>query len=176
MGIEFNPNKLETPVVSVPVLSYDPTVVTKRPVTKTEYDIDLVQGDSFSLDVYAGTTAGISFGLHGGYTASMQIKRSSYSDKLLAELTTAYPRGSFGKGTTGDFSSGSGVTSSLTGGISMDYNGVAGTIRIEIDSYTSGAIPRGKHPYDLQIRGLTTGVLDTILFGRINVQGNVSLL
>jgi len=177
MTIESSNNQTPAPTSTVPVggetsVGSSITNITSRPTTRTEYDISLVQGDTFTLDFHARTVGGLSFDL-AGYTASMQLKRSSHSDVLLAELTTNYPQGSYGKGTTGDFSSGSGVTG-LTGGIQLNYSGVTGTIRIQIDSDTSASIPRGKHPYDIQVLSNTTGINDTILFGRIDVSGNVT--
>tara|TARA_R100001015_G_C4620980_1_gene178064 strand:+ start:422 stop:865 length:444 start_codon:yes stop_codon:yes gene_type:complete len=139
----------------------------------SNYDIKFYQGDTYKLDFSYTTNANVGINL-SNYTASMQIRRSAYSNSLLAELTENYPTGCFGRGVTGsDFSSGSGVTGG-TGGLVLNYLGTAGDIHIEIDATTSGNIPSGKHNYDLQLVDDSTGNQDTILRGRLTVVDSVT--
>ncbi len=134
------------------------------------YDFSLFRGTTFKLDFkYTdGSSQGIDL---SSYEAKMQVRRSKSSSQVLAELTENFPTGAFGAGPTGgDFTAGIGVTG-LTGGLTLNYNGVTGDIHVEIDTETSLSMPRGKHFYDLQLTD-STGSLSTVLKGRIEVKEN----
>tara|TARA_R110000851_G_scaffold270031_1_gene422697 strand:+ start:1693 stop:2244 length:552 start_codon:yes stop_codon:yes gene_type:complete len=61
-----------------------------------------------------------------------------------------------------------------TGGITLNYNGVTGAFRIEIDAQTTSNIPSGRHFYDLDIRNTETGFVDKIITGTFEVLSEVT--
>jgi len=136
----------------------------------SNYDIYLYKGNTFKLDFSYTDSNNIGIDLTN-YDANMQIRRSPYDDILIAELTESYPTGSFGRGLSGDFQPGNGITG-YTGGLILNYKGVTGTVHIEIDSETSYAMPLGKNSYDLQLYNPDTGVRTTILRGRFEILSN----
>ena len=146
-------------------------------VDLSSYNITLIQGDTFSLNyLYKGANnIGINLDPLGDgveYTASMQIRRSKYTDKLVGEITEAsYPRGSWGR--TGDFfpdfTSSYGKVGSHTGGIILNQGGTAGAISIIIDSDITNFLPFGRNVYDLQLTNTINGNRSTLLSGDFNV-------
>ena len=139
-------------------------------VDLSNYDIKLFKGNTFKLNFSYTDSNDIPIHL-SSYTAKMQIKRSAYDDVLVAELTDNYPTGSFGRGLSGDFQSGQGVTG-FTGGLILNYNGVTGDIHIRLDSETSYAMPLGKNSYDLELYNQDTRTRSTILRGRFEILPN----
>lgn len=136
----------------------------------SNYDIYLYKGNTFRLDFSYTDTNDIGIDLTN-YIGNMQVRRSSYDDVLLAELTENYPEGSFGRGLSGDFLSGEGITG-FTGGLILNYEGITGNVHIEIDSETSYAIPVGRHSYDVQLYNSVTNTRKTILKGRFEILPN----
>jgi len=136
----------------------------------SNYDIYLYKGNTFKLNFKYTNNINVGIDL-SNYEANMQIRRSAYDDVLIGEVNENYPTGSFGKGLSGDFISGQGITG-FTGGIILNYDGVTGDIHVEIDSETTHAMPLGKNSYDIQIQNLTTGVKSTILRGRFEILPN----
>lgn len=136
----------------------------------SNYDIYLYKGNTFKLDFKYTNNINVGIDL-SNYEANMQIRRSAYDDVLIGEVNENYPTGSFGKGLSGDFISGQGITG-FTGGLILNYNGVTGDVHIEIDSETSYAMPLGKNSYDLQLYNPDTGVRTTILRGRFQILSN----
>ena len=136
----------------------------------SNYDIYVYKGNTYKLDFSYTDNNNVGIDLTN-YEAKMQIKRTPYDDGLVAELTENYPQGSFGRGLSGDFTSGNGVTG-YTGGLLLNYNGITGDVHIEIDSETTHAIPVGKNSYDLQLYNENTGIKTTILRGRIEILPN----
>ena len=136
-------------------------------VDLSNYDIYVYRGNTYKLDFSYTDNNNIGIDL-SNYEAKLQVRRSAYGPYLLAELTENFPTGSFGRGLSGDFVPGSGVTGN-TGGIILNYSGVTGDVHIEIDSETTYAMKTGKHSYDFQIKDLSTGTKTTILRGRLDV-------
>ena len=136
-------------------------------VDLSNYDIYVYRGNTYKLDFSYTDNNNIGIDL-SNYEAKLQVRRSAYGPYLLAELTENFPTGSFGRGLSGDFVSGSGVTGN-TGGIILNYSGVTGDVHIEIDSETTYAMKTGKHSYDFQIKDLSTGTKTTILRGRLEI-------
>ena len=136
----------------------------------SNYDIYLYKGNTFKLDFSYTDSNNIGIDLTN-YIATMQIRRSSYDDVLIGELTENYPEGSFGRGLSGDFQSGQGFTG-FTGGLILNYNGVTGDIHIRLDSETSYAMPLGKNSYDLELYNQDTRTRSTILRGRFEILPN----
>ena len=136
-------------------------------VDLSNYDIYVYTGNTYKLDFCYTDNNNVGIDL-SNYEAKMQVRKAPDSPSLLAELTENYPTGSFGRGISGDFVSGSGFTGH-TGGIILNYSGVTGDVHIEIDSETTYAMDTGKHSYDFQIKNLSTGTKTTILRGRMDV-------
>jgi len=133
----------------------------------SNYDIYLYKGNTFKLDFIYTDSNNNPIDLTN-YTANMQVRRSAYDDLLIAELNENYPTGSFGRGLSGDFISGEGLTG-YTGGIILNYNGITGNIHIELDSETSYAMPIGKNTYDFQLYDSDNLIINTIRRGRFEV-------
>jgi hypothetical protein len=136
----------------------------------SNYDIYVYKGNSFILDFKYTDKLNRGIDL-SNYEAKLQIRRSRYHDELVAELTENYPTGCFGRGLSGDFLSGQGVTG-YTGGLILNYEAVPGNIHIHIDSETAFAIPLGKNSYDLQLIETTTRIQRTILRGTFELLPN----
>lgn len=138
----------------------------------SNYDINIYRGNTFKLDFKY--TDNLNRGIDlSGYTARMQVRRSRYDDKLVAELNENYPNGSFGRGIEEDFSAGNGVLG-YTGGIILNYEGVTGQIHIEIDTETTWSMPVGKHAYGLELIENSTGIQRTILRGTFQLLSNTT--
>ncbi len=86
-----------------------------------------------------------------GWTARMQVRRSAEDSDLLLNITTS---GVTGGGSTGEFTSGSGVAGS--GGITLNASSTGGTghsggILLGVDANTMSSVPKGNHFYDLEL-------------------------
>ena len=136
-------------------------------VDLSNYDIYVYRGNTYKLDFCYTDNNNIGIDL-SNYEAKMQIRRTPDSPYLLAEVTENYPTGSFGRGLSGDFVSGSGTTGN-TGGLVLNYLGVTGDLHVLIDGETTYGIPVGKYNYDLQLNNLSTGIRTTILRGRFEI-------
>jgi len=137
-------------------------------VNLSNYDIFIFSGNTYKLDFSYTDSNNIGIDL-SNYEAKLHVRRSANSSFLIGELTENFPAGSFGRGLSGDFVSGSGITGH-TGGIILNYSGVTGDVHIEIDSETTNSMSVGKHVYDLQVKDLSTGSRDTILRGRLEIK------
>jgi len=135
-------------------------------VDLSNYDITVYKGNTYKLDFCYTDSNNVGIDL-SNHEAKMQIRKSPYSEYLVCELTENYPSGSFGRGLSGDFVSGSGVTG-YTGGLVLNYNGVTGDVHIRIDNETTYGIPVGKYSYDLQLKD-SNHIRNTILRGRFEV-------
>lgn len=140
----------------------------------SNYDIYIYKGNTYKLDFSYTDNNNIGIDL-SNYEAKMQVRRSAYQSLLLAELNENYPKGSFGRGLSGDFLSGAGITG-FTGGLVLNYNGITGDVHLEIDSETTYGIPVGRHSYDLQLTNLSTGSKISILKGRIEMLSSSRLI
>jgi len=155
------------------------------PIYCNNYDINLYQGQSYFLDLDYTDDNDEVVDLNGAtFEARMQVRRSPLVDeKLIAMGSDFYPRGVVGGGNTGYFTgpgfglvgTGNGASGVLgTGGITLNYNGVTGAFRIEIDAETTSYIPAGRHFYDLDVRNKETGFVDKIITGTFEVLSEVT--
>lgn len=137
------------------------------------YDIFVEQGTSFTLYMNYKNTGGSSINLTG-YTAEMQVRRSTEATKKILQVTNY---GVTGGGSTGEWTQGNTFSGAFgTGGISVNSGtgpGVlTGGIYINVDATTTANIPVGNHAYDLQlVQGAT---VDRILQGRFVVDREVT--
>tara|TARA_R100000149_G_C5831344_1_gene106788 strand:+ start:76 stop:552 length:477 start_codon:yes stop_codon:yes gene_type:complete len=156
------------------------------PIYCNNYDIHLYQGQSYYLDLdYTDVNDNVVDLNPSTYEARMQVRRSPLVEqKLIALNSEYYPNGVVGGGNTGYFvGSGfglpEGTTGDLlgvigTGGISLNYGGVEGTVRIDIDAETTANMPVGRHFYDLDVKDKTTGFVDKIITGTFEVLSEVT--
>ena len=133
----------------------------------SNYDIYVYRGNTYKLDFCYTDNNNVGIDL-SNHEAKMQIRRTPDSKYLLAEIIENYPTGSFGRGLSGDFVSGSGTTG-YTGGLILNYLGTTGDVHIHIDRETTYSIPVGKYNYDLQLNNSITGIRTTILRGRFEI-------
>lgn len=133
----------------------------------SNYNVFIYKGNTFKLDFKYTDKLNRGIDL-SNYTAKMEIRRSKYRDRLLAEVIENYPTGCFGRGVNEDFTRGNGILG-YTGGIILNYEGINGNIHLEIDTETTFALPVGKHSYDLQLVENSTGIQRTILRGNVEV-------
>ena len=56
----------------------------------------------------------------------------------------------------------------------MNYAGITGTLRIDIDPVTTAHIPAGRHFYDIDVRNKETGFVDKIITGTFEVLSEVT--
>ena len=147
------------------------------PIYCNYYDIQLYQGQSFFLDLNYQDDNDDPVDLRGTtYEATMQVRRSPLvRQKLLSLSSGAYPEGVTGGGGTGQFL---GTTSDPgrtgTGGISLNYNGETGALRLEIDYLTTSFLPPGRHFYDVDVKNRYTNFVDKIVRGTFEVIGEVT--
>jgi len=155
------------------------------PIYCNNYDIHMYQGQSYFLDIdYTDADDNI-VDLSGTiFEARMQVRRSPLvEEKLLGLNSEFYPRGVVGGGITGyfvgnyygstpDTNTTPGVLG--TGGITLNYTGVTGALRIEIDADTTENMPVGRHFYDLDVRNKTSGFVDKIITGTFEVLSEVT--
>jgi hypothetical protein len=145
--------------------------------TPNYYDILLSQGQTFYLCVGYKDDDGDSVDLDGTtYNVSMQVRRSPLvSELLLFSTSDSYPNGVTGGGTTGQFLGTTldpGVNG--TGGITLNYAGVTGDFRIEIDYATTANLPRGRHFYDIDVRNKVSDTVDKVMTGTFEVLSEVT--
>ena len=133
----------------------------------SNYDIYVYRGNTYKLDFCYTDNNNVGIDL-SNHEAKMQIRRTPDSKYLLGEIIENYPTGSFGRGLSGDFVSGSGTTG-YTGGLILNYLGTTGDVHIHIDGETTYGIPVGKYNYDLQLNNSITGIRTTILRGRFEI-------
>jgi len=126
----------------------------------TDYDIILYQGQSLNLDLSYKDDAGDAINITGSNnTAHMQVRRSPIVDRLLLNIssvpvgnTVGQANGVTGGGVTGDFAGTAlDVGRTGTGGITLNYKGVTGDIRLHVDYVTTSYVPAGRHFYDIDI-------------------------
>jgi len=155
------------------------------PIYCNNYDINLYQGQSYFLDLDYTDDNDEVVDLNGAtFEARMQVRRSPLvEEKLIAVSSDFYPRGVVGGGNTGYFTGpGFGLVNENnplkgvlgTGGITLNYTGVIGTFRIEIDAQTTSHIPPGRHFYDLDVRNKETGFVDKVITGTFEVLSEVT--
>ena len=155
------------------------------PIYCNNYDINLYQGQSYFLDLDYTDVNDEEVDLNGAtFEARMQVRRSPLvEEKLIAVSSDFYPRGVVGGGNTGYFIGvGFGLVEEKnplkgvlgTGGITLNYNGMTGTFRIEIDAETTANIPAGRHFYDLDVRNKETGFVDKVITGTFEVLSEVT--
>ena len=151
------------------------------PIYCNNYDINLYQGQSYFLDLDYTDVNDEVVDLNGAtFEARMQVRRSPLvEEKLIAMSSDFYPKGVVGGGNTGP---GFGLVDESnplkgvlgTGGITLNYDGELGTIRIEIDAATTANIPAGRHFYDLDVRDKSINFVDKVITGTFEVLSEVT--
>jgi len=140
--------------------------------TNIDYQIIHYQGDTFTLEFTYTDDDDTPIDLTNA-SAEMQIRRSPLYDKLVCQLTENYPNGVFGRTGDSDFSYGEGQPGG-TGGIILNYGGVAGSIYVQIDAETVGNMPAARHFYDMQITFDDPYEVRTILNGTFELAREVT--
>ena len=144
------------------------------------HDLDVDRGATFKLFLEyqtAGTT-GINL---SGYTADMQVRRSTKTSKIILHLQgNTGDRGLTGGGSTGEYVVGATYEGTAgTGGIYLNASsagvteGTTGGIYIQADSTTMKNVPEGQHFYDLEVTD-SSGTVTRILEGRFRVSPDVT--
>ena len=141
------------------------------------YDILLHQGQTYFLSIAYSDEDDNLVDLRGTtYRADMQVRRSPLVAEMLLYLSSdGYPNGATGGGITGQFlgtTADPGVTG--TGGITLNYGGDTGALRLEVDYVTTGNIPPGRHFYDIGVKNKVTNTVDKIMTGTIEVLDEVT--
>jgi len=139
--------------------------------TNIDYQIIHYQGDTFVLEFTYTDENNAPIDLADA-SAEMQIRRSPLHNKLVCQVTDAYPQGVFGISGS-DFEYGYGTTGG-TGGIILNYEGVTGSVYIQIDAETVGNIPAARHFYDMQITFNDPYEVKTILNGTFELAREVT--
>tara|TARA_Y100000593_G_scaffold82211_1_gene154281 strand:+ start:6242 stop:6697 length:456 start_codon:yes stop_codon:yes gene_type:complete len=146
-----------------------------------KYDISVDQGSTFIFWMGYCDAAGASVDL-GGYTASMQVRRSVVDTQLILDIHS--DGGVTGGGTTGEFTtgalsgpSGGGSAANLVSGITLNgstvgVSGSTGGIYVFIDADTMKNVPAGNHHYDFELD--FRGVVDKVISGRFEVEGEIT--
>lgn len=111
-----------------------------------EYDLEILQGETYSKQFIWKDSAGVEVNLTG-YTARMQVRQSKASDTVLLELTTANGRIALG--------------------------GSAGTIDLSLNATTTAAITWKRGVYDLELVA-SNGVVKRLLEGEVTVSKEVT--
>ena len=144
------------------------------------HDLDIDRGATFKLFLEyqtAGTT-GINL---SGYTADMQVRRSTKTSKIILHLQgNTGERGLTGGGSTGEYVAGATFAGTAgIGGIFLNASsvgvteGATGGIFIQADSPTMKNVPEGQHFYDLELTD-SSGTVTRILEGRFRVSPDVT--
>ena len=144
------------------------------------HDLEIDRGETFKLFLEyqtAGTT-GINL---NGYTADMQVRRSTTTSKVILHLQgNTASRGLTGGGSTGEYVVGATYAGTAgTGGIYVNASSVGvtsgktGGIFIQADSTTMKNVPEGQHMYDLELTD-SSGTVTRILEGRFRVSPDVT--
>lgn len=139
--------------------------------TNIDYQIIHYQGDTFLLDFTYTDENNLPIDLSGA-SAEMHIRRSPLHDKLVCYVRDTYPQGVFGISGS-DFEYGYGKTGG-TGGIILNYEGVTGSVYVQIDAETIGNIPAARHFYDMQITFHDPYEVKTILNGTFELAREVT--
>jgi hypothetical protein len=61
-----------------------------------------------------------------------------------------------------------------TGGITLNYSGETGAMRVEIDYITTSYIPPGRHFYDIDVKNKDTNFVDKLMTGTFEVISEVT--
>lgn len=109
------------------------------------YDISAEQGSDYLATITYKNSSGVLVNLTG-YTARMQIRRTTSSDDAYLRLTSS-------------------------GGIAL--GGAAGTIGITISAHAMATVPPGSYVYDLEIID-TNGKVTKILKGDFGVAAEIT--
>ena len=144
------------------------------------HNLDIDRGATFKLFLEyqtAGTT-GINL---SGYTADMQVRRSTKTSKIILHLQgNTGERGVTGGGSTGEYVAGATFAGTAgTGGIFLNASsvgvteGATGGIFIQVDSATMKNVPEGQHHYDLELTD-SSGTVTRIIEGRFRVSPDVT--
>ena len=149
-------------------------------MSAAKYDINADRGSSFKLFLEYQTSGSTGIDLNG-YTADMQIRRSTDAVEILAHFTgNTAARGLTGGGRDG-FTLPSGGSAAV-GGIYLNAGstgsvgptgGSTGGIFVSGDVTTMKNIPSGRHFYDLEITA-TDGSVTRIAEGRFNVSSDIT--
>ena len=139
--------------------------------TNIDYDIIHYQGDTYRLTFNYLNDDNTPIDL-SGFSADMHIRKSPTVEKLVGRVTSDYPQGCFGRKDKRDFLLNYGTTGS-TGGIILNYNGVTGSVYIEIDADTVSTIPSGRNFYDLVI--YNKYYVKNVLSGTFDLSKEVSI-
>ena len=137
------------------------------------YTITHDKGTTFKLyAVYKSSTGG-AIDL-SGQTASMQIRRSPDDTSIVLFATNTSVTGG---GSTGEFTSGSGISG--VGGITLNSDptgantGVTtGGIFVRFDATTSANLPTGRLFYDLELND--GGEISRLIEGRFEARANIT--
>ena len=122
-------------------------------MSSAKYDIQVDQGSTFVFNVSYLNTSEDVVDLTN-YSASMQVRKSIFTDNILVSATGNTSGGYIvGGGSTGYFVSGTGPSTIGSGGIYLNAStgGVTGSgsntggIYINIDATTMKNVPRGQH-------------------------------
>ena len=137
----------------------------------------MIQGQSFTLELDYLDNASNSVDLDSSYDAKMSIRRSPATNKLvLTADSVRYPQGITGGDENNPQFGGDlqfqGRTG--TGGIVLNYGGISGAVRIEVDHETMSYVPSGVHFYDVTIYNKTTNYRDKLVSGIVEVQPEVT--
>jgi hypothetical protein len=128
----------------------------------SNFDVNVVQGDTLKWAMYLQDSDGIAYNL-GGCTLGMQVRRSYYPTSVVASYKVYIPVGS----TFAEFPKG------ITGGISASATG--GTIYISIGStYTGQLSSEALAKYDIQLSDPIGSDTITILRGSLTVLPEVT--
>ena len=149
-----------------------------------KYDISVDQGSTFIFWMGYSDASGASVDLTG-YTASMQVRRSTVDSQLILSINS--DTGVTGGGTTGEYTAGvsgpsgggsaalgiSGITlNGSTLGVISAAIGTTGGVYVYIDADTMKNVPPGNHLYDFELDN--GGVIDKVISGRFEVEAEVT--
>lgn len=143
----------------------------------SNYDLRMIQGQSFTLELDYLDDASNPIELDSSFYAKMSIRRSPATTKLVLNADSArYPQGITGGDETHpqfggdlDFQGRTG-----TGGILLNYGGISGAVRVEVDHETMSFVPAGVHFYDITIYNESTNYRDKLVSGIVEVQPEVT--
>ena len=144
------------------------------------HDLNIDRGATFKLFLEYQTAATTGINL-SGYTADMQVRRSTKTSKIILHLQgNTGERGVTGGGSTGEYVAGAAFAGTArTGGIFLNASsvgvteGATGGIFIQADSATMKNVPEGQHHYDLELTD-SSGTVTRIIEGRFRVSPDVT--
>lgn len=136
-----------------------------------EYTITHDKGTTFKFHALYKSATGGAIDLDG-QTARMQVRRSPDDTQLVLNITGS---GVTNGGSTGEFSTGAGISG--TGGITLNGSntGAAGTtggIYIQFDAVSSSNVPTGRLFYDLEL--VNGEEVTRIIEGRFEAKANIT--